>query len=99
MARRESRMLELGTLAPPFALPDPSGQVHKLEDFAGAPALLVAFICNHCPYVKHIVDGFAGFAREYGGKGLAVVAIRLLPSRSRPGARPASHRLGDLGGR
>jgi len=75
MARRESRMLELGTLAPPFALPDPSGQVHKLEDFAGAPALLVAFICNHCPYVKHIVDGFAGFAREYGGRGLAVVAI------------------------
>ena len=75
MARRESRMLELGTLAPPFALPDPSGTVHRLEDFAGAPALLVAFICNHCPYVKHIVDGFAGFAREYGEKGLAVVAI------------------------
>ena len=75
MARRESRMLELGTLAPPFALPDPSGQVHRLDDFDGAPALLVAFICNHCPYVKHIVDGFAAFAREYGDKGLAVVAI------------------------
>ena len=75
MARRESRMLELGTLAPPFALPDPAGKVHRLEDFAGAPALLVAFICNHCPYVKHIVDGFAGFARDYGEKGLAVVAI------------------------
>ena len=75
MARRESRMLELGTTAPSFALPDPDGREHRLEDFAGAPALLVAFICNHCPYVKHIMDGFAGFAREYGEKGLAVVAI------------------------
>jgi peroxiredoxin len=75
MARRESRMLELGTKAPDFALPDPSGEVVSLVDFDDKPALLVAFICNHCPYVKHIVDGFAAFAREYGGKGLAVVAI------------------------
>ena len=75
MARRESRMLELGTKAPDFALPDPSGKVVSLGDFDDKPALLVAFICNHCPYVKHIVDGFAAFAREYGGKGLAVVAI------------------------
>jgi len=68
-------MLELGTKAPDFALPDPSGKVFGLADFDGKPALLVAFICNHCPYVKHIVDGFAAFAREYGEKGLAVVAI------------------------
>lgn len=75
MARRESRMLELGTKAPDFALPDPSGKVVSLADFDGKPALLVAFICNHCPYVKHIADGFAAFAREYGEKGLSVVAI------------------------
>ena len=75
MARRESRMLELGTKAPDFALPDPSGKVVRLADFDGKPALLVAFICNHCPYVKHIADGFAAFAREYGEKGLSVVAI------------------------
>jgi len=68
-------MLELGTKAPDFALPDPSGKVFRLADFDDEPALLVAFVCNHCPYVKHIVDGFAAFAREYGGKGLAVVAI------------------------
>jgi peroxiredoxin len=68
-------MLELGTKAPDFALPDPSGKIVSLADFDDEPALLVAFVCNHCPYVKHIVDGFAAFAREYGGKGLAVVAI------------------------
>ncbi len=75
MARRESRMLELGTKAPDFALPDPSGKVSSLADFDGTPALLVAFICNHCPYVKHIAAGFAAFAREYGEKGLSIVAI------------------------
>lgn len=75
MAKRESRMLELGTPAPGFALPDPSGRVHTLEGFAGAPALLVAFICNHCPFVKHILAGFSEFAGEYGDRGLAVVAI------------------------
>ena len=88
MARRESRMLELGTPAPPFALPDPTGTLHRLEDFAGAPALLVAFLCNHCPYVKHIVDGFAGFAREYGGKGLAIVAINPNDAEAYPDDAP-----------
>jgi len=68
-------MLGLGTPAPAFALPDPSGRVHVLEEFGDAPALLVAFICNHCPYVKHILGGFCDFAREYGDQGLAIVAI------------------------
>jgi len=71
----QSVMLELGTLAPPFALPDPSGGLHKLEDYSAAPALVVAFICNHCPYVVHLADAFSAFAREYQPKGLAVVAI------------------------
>jgi peroxiredoxin len=75
MARRHSRMLELGTVAPNFSLPDPDGRVHSLADFSSSPALLVAFICNHCPYVKHLVAGLADFARQYGPKGLAVVAI------------------------
>lgn len=88
MARRESRMLELGTPAPPFALPDPAGKVHRLEDLAAAPALLVAFVCNHCPYVKHIVDGFAGFAREYGPRGLAVVAINPNDAEAYPDDAP-----------
>lgn len=90
MALRESRMLELGTTAPRFALPDPAGRVHRVEDFATAPALLVAFLCNHCPYVKHIVEGFAGFAREYGEKGLAVVAISANDADAYPADAPAA---------
>jgi len=75
MARRQSRMLELGTPAPAFALAEPAGRIHALQDYREAPALLVAFLCNHCPYVRHILVGFVGFAREYAARGLAVVAI------------------------
>jgi peroxiredoxin len=72
---KQSTMLDLGTAVPSFALPDGAGRVHKVEDFASAPALLVAFLCNHCPYVKHILDGFVSFAAEYQKRGLATVAI------------------------
>ena len=76
MARRESRMLPLGTPAPSFSLPDAvSGKVVTLDSIGAPSALLVAFICNHCPFVKHILPGFVSFAREYGSRGLAVVAI------------------------
>ncbi len=76
MARRESRMLALGTPAPSFSLPDAvSGKVVTLDSIGAPSALLVAFICNHCPFVKHILPGFVSFAREYGSRGLAVVAI------------------------
>jgi peroxiredoxin len=76
MAVKLSRMVALGTRAPDFALPDAiTGRTFRLEDFAGQPALLVAFLCNHCPYVRHILDGLVQFAGEYGPKGLAVAAI------------------------
>jgi peroxiredoxin len=75
MARTPSTMLELGTPAPGFSLPDFDGRVHALGDFAGAPALLVAFICSHCPFVQHLRVQFAATAREYQSRGLAVVAI------------------------
>ena len=75
MALTPSTMLALGTPAPPFRLPDPAGRVVDLEDFAAAPALVVMFLCNHCPYVKHVADGVARFAKDYAGRGLAVVAI------------------------
>jgi peroxiredoxin len=75
MARRESRMPALGTPAPDFNLTDPSGRRFALRDFAGSKGLLVAFICNHCPFVKHLLKGFVEFAREYGPKGIAIVAI------------------------
>ncbi|MGL4461589.1 MAG: thioredoxin family protein [Planctomycetia bacterium] len=70
-----STMQPLGSPAPDFALPDPSGRVHRLADFAGAPALLVMFICNHCPYVKHIRTGLAALTSEYIDRGAAIVGI------------------------
>jgi peroxiredoxin len=75
MVLTPSLMPELGTPAPDFHLPDPDGRIVSRDDFADQPALLVAFWCNHCPYVKHIKFGFAEFAREYQRKGLAIVAI------------------------
>ncbi len=75
MALTELSILPIGTKAPDFELPDPSGALHALSDFDAAPALVVAFICNHCPYVVHIKEGLAAFAREYAAKGLAMVAI------------------------
>jgi peroxiredoxin len=71
----QSNMLELGTIAPNFRLPDLNGALVSRDDFKGAPALLVAFICNHCPFVKHIRTEFANFAREYQAKGVRIVAI------------------------
>jgi peroxiredoxin len=70
-----STMLPLGTPAPDFRLPDPEGRTVFLDDFRQAPALLVVFMCNHCPYVRHIRTGLAAFAREYQAKGLAIVGI------------------------
>lgn len=76
MARTLSTMLPLGTPAPDFALPEPAtGRTVRLADFDGAPALLVIFMCNHCPYVKHLRDNLAAFIRAYQSKGLAAVGI------------------------
>ncbi len=73
--RFESMMPELGRPAPDFSLPDASGRVYSLKDFQNSKGLLVAFICNHCPFVQHLLDGFIAFATEYSKKGLATVAI------------------------
>jgi peroxiredoxin len=87
---RESRMLALGTKAPEFRLPDAvTGKQITLEDFAAAPALLVAFVCNDCPYVKHVLDGLVGFAREYAPNGLATVAISSNDVETHPQDGPA----------
>ncbi len=76
MSLTPSTMLPLGTNAPDFRLPDTvSGKTIALADFAVAPALLVAFICNHCPFVEHIRAGLAQIGREYQARGVAVVAI------------------------
>ena len=82
-------MLPLGTQAPDFRLPDPGGKVFSLADFKSAPALLVIFMCNHCPYVKHIRDGLARLARDYQPRGVAVVGINSNDVANYPADSPA----------
>lgn len=88
MAAVSSTMLELGTSAPDFSLPDTIGKRVSLADFHDAPALLVVFMCNHCPYVKHISGALAKFAREYQAKGLAVVGINANDVTTHPDDSP-----------
>jgi peroxiredoxin len=70
-----SSTVEIGSPAPDFELPSTAGETVSLTDFAGRPALLVAFICNHCPYVRHVESELARVAADYAGQGLATVAI------------------------
>lgn len=75
MTATPSTMLPLGTPAPDFELPNTQGKIITLNDFKDAPALLVIFMCNHCPFVKHIRPGLAQMAADYQAKGIAVVGI------------------------
>lgn len=75
MVRTASTMLPLGTAAPDFALPDTNGKTIGLSDFQGAKGLLVVFMCNHCPYVKHVAAELQKIAAEYQQQGIAVVGI------------------------
>lgn len=88
MARTPSTMVSLGTKAPAFSLPDPDGQVVSLDDFTSDPALLVVFLCNHCPFVKHIRSGLAEFAREFRPRGMAMVAINSNDISAHPNDAP-----------
>jgi peroxiredoxin len=72
---RLSRQLDYGKPAPDFALPDTDGNIRTLGEFSASPALLIAFICNHCPFVLHVLDHFCDYAREFAPQGLQVVAI------------------------
>ena len=76
MARTPSTMVPLGTEAPPFSLPDTrTGETVTLQDARGPKGTLVVFLCNHCPFVKHVQEELADFARAYQAKGLGVVGI------------------------
>lgn len=90
MALTPSNMVALGTSAPSFRLPDPSqdNRLMSLDDFRGTPALLVMFICNHCPYVKHVADELARLGRDYQKKGVAVVAVNSNDAESYPDDSP-----------
>ncbi len=89
MSVTPSNMLPLGTKAPHFSLPDTNGKQVSLEEFEGKP-LLVVFMCNHCPYVQHIADELARFAREYQRRGLATVGINANDARQHPEDSPGN---------
>lgn len=90
MALVTSTMLALGTEAPDFSLPEPStGESVSLSRFDGAPALLVVFLSNHCPFVKHLADHLAGVAAEYQARGVAVVGINANDVANYPDDSPA----------
>lgn len=88
MVRTHSTMLPLETVAPDFALLNVDAQQVSLADFQGAPALLVVFLCNHCPYVIHIADHLAGLAREFQRRGVAVVGINSNDVAAHPADSP-----------
>ncbi len=71
----QSPPVALGTAAPDFALPSTTGETVSLADVANRPALLVAFLCNHCPYVRHVERELARVAAGYAARGLATVGI------------------------
>ena len=88
MARTPSTMLPLGTSAPDFKLMNVDGREVALADFAGKPALLVMFMCNHCPFVVHVADELARLGSEYMGRGVAVVGINSNDTATHPADSP-----------
>lgn len=93
MALTASTMLPLGSQAPDFRLPDTEGGHIALTDLAGKPALLVIFLCNHCPYVKHVRHKLAALTRSYMEKGVAVVGISSNDVTSHPDDSPAKMKV------
>jgi peroxiredoxin len=89
MVAVNSTMVPLGTVAPDFCLPDTTGEMVALADFAHAPALGIFFICNHCPYVKHLRDGLAQLARDYQAPGVKFVGISSNDAENYPADGPA----------
>lgn len=76
MARTPSNMLPLGTSAPEFKLPDTiSGKTLSLNELKSDKATVIMFICNHCPFVKHVDEGIVSLAKDYQAKGVSFVAI------------------------
>lgn len=82
-------MLPLGTTAPDFRLPDTHGKIRSLAEFTGPPALLVMFICNHCPFVKHVRAELAQLGRDYAPKNVAIIAISSNDVANYPDDSPA----------
>ena len=91
MSKTPSTMVALGTSAPAFALPEVrTGKTVCLEDFSNQRALLVMFICRHCPYVAHVQSELARVGQDYEGKGVGIVAISANDVASYPDDAPPS---------
>lgn len=97
MAATESRMLQLGTKAPDFTLQDAYGNSHSLADAGGADAVLVMFICNHCPFVKHVRKELAKIGKEYALRNVAVFAINSNDPVTHPGDDAANMKKESAG--
>ena len=74
--RFQSLMQNLETPLPEFSLADPAGRRYTPADFKAARGLLVAFICNHCPFVLHILDRFVAISNDYASRGIATLATK-----------------------
>lgn len=85
MAATESQMLALGSEAPQFTLPDSGGRQHSLDGSESDDAYLVMFICNHCPFVKHVAAELARIGNDYGSRNVAIYAINSNDAHSHPG--------------
>ena len=92
MAKATSQMLPLGTEAPTFSLPDAYGTVFSFDDTAASPAHLVMFICNHCPYVKHVREELARLADDYADRDVRIFAINSNDADTYPGDSPEKMR-------
>ena len=88
MVKTASTMKKLGTPAPDFKLVNVDGRIVGLDDFAEKPALLVIFMCNHCPFVKHVADGLTQLAMDYLPKGVAIVGINSNDAATHPHDSP-----------
>ena len=90
MARTESTMLPLGTIAPDFYLKDTnSNDTFTFQDLKGSKGTLVMFICNHCPFVHHVIQEVVMIANDYRVQGIGVIAISSCPAMS-PVSQPLS---------
>lgn len=88
MARATSKMMTLGAAAPAFTLLDPDGNSFSLESVTGNSATLIMFICNHCPYVKHVREELARIANDYSDRGIGIFGINSNDAESYPGDSP-----------
>jgi peroxiredoxin len=89
MVATNSTMLPIGSKAPAFRLPDVDGKVVALSDFPDARAVVIFFMCNHCPYVKHLRGGLAQLARDYLPKGVTILGINSNDVENYPADSPA----------